>query len=222
MNGRFLTAKEARLAIGVHSATLRSWANRGLIKVIRTPGGDRRYNVAEFVSKQGEYAECADADGQQAICYCRVSSYGQKDDLERQVAFMQEKYPNHRIIKDVGSGINFKRKGLCTLLELACKGLVSEVVVAYRDRLCRFAFELIERIFHQHGVRIVVLNESVEPSSQSELAEDLLAIINVYACRVNGKRKYTKGKSKDENTQVEEVQQTSSEHVEEDSSVSDT
>jgi predicted site-specific integrase-resolvase len=128
------------------------------------------------------------------ICYCRVSSQGQKDDLQRQISFMRDHFPNHTIMSDIGSGINFKRKGLRTILEQSCKGLVEEVVVAYRDRLCRFAFELLQWIFQCHGVKLVVYNNGVEDEStgpdNGELAEDLLAIINVFNCRVNGKRKY--------------------------------
>ncbi len=196
MDGRFLTSKEACRVLGAHDNTLRQWANDELIPYIRTPGGKRRYDVSRFVAQQrGGASSSVPIDTKERICYCRVSSAGQKDDLQRQIDFMRQQFPSHRIISDVGSGINFNRKGLCSLLELACKEVVSEVVVAYRDRLCRFAFELLERVFHNHGVKLVVLNQNVESEQSSELAEDLLAIINVYACRVNGKRKYKNKKS---------------------------
>ncbi|NBO39784.1 IS607 family transposase [bacterium] len=138
----------------------------------------------------------------ESICYCRVSSHGQKEDLERQVSYMQERFPGYRIIRDIGSGINFKRRGLRTILELACKGYVSEVVVAYRDRLCRFAFELVEWLLSLHGVKLVVLNEDLEGSESGELAEDLLSIVHVFNCRIQGRRKYqgrkdAKGQGKD-------------------------
>jgi predicted site-specific integrase-resolvase len=114
---------------------------------------------------------------------------------------MQQQFPDHCIITDVASGINFKRKGLRSILELAAKGMVSEVVVAYRDRLCRFAFDLLEWILCLHGVKLLVLNKSLESNCLSggqsaELAEDLLAIINVFNCRVNGQRKYKKSHPK--------------------------
>jgi predicted site-specific integrase-resolvase len=179
--------------LGAHDNTLRQWANDELIPYIHTPGGKRRYDVSRFIAQQrGGTAGGAPTITKERICYCRVSSAGQKDDLQRQIDFMRQRFPDHRIISDVGY---FNRKGLCSLLELACKEVVSEVVVAYRDRLCRFAFELIERVFHNHGVKLVVLNQNVESEQSSELAEDLLAIINVYACRVNGKRKYKNRKS---------------------------
>ena len=212
MDGRYVTAREARRLLGAHDNTLRQWANEGLIPFIRTPGGYRRYNVSEYVAKQRGPSHVDGDTVQQRICYCRVSSHGQRDDLQRQVESMRQQFPDHRVITDVGSGINFKRKGLCTLLELACKGVVSEVVVAYRDRLCRFAFELIERVFQNHGVKLVVLNQSMDSGQSSELAEDLLAIINVYACRVNGKRKYSKQASADTQC-TEEVVKTDCELV---------
>jgi len=91
--------------------------------------------------------------------------------------------------------------------------MVQQVVVAYRDRLCRFAFELVEWILQLHGVELLVLHQNVESSGQSELAEDLLAIINVFNCRVNGKRKYTK--RKEQGTEEQEEPETHGEHVQE-------
>ena len=198
MNGQFITTKEAKKTLQVCEDTLRRWADNGLFPSIRTPGGQRLYNIQQFLRSKSE--QPGSEEPKQSICYCRVSSQGQKDDLQRQITYMQEKFPNHRIITDIGSGINFRRKGLCTILELSSKGLVTEVVVAYRDRLCRFAFELVQRFFQLHDTRLVVLNQEMDSSGQSELAEDLLAIVNVFNCRVNGKRKY-KNKTTDEQTQ---------------------
>ena len=209
----FVTTREAKKVLQVSEATLRRWADEGLCPSIRSPGGKRLYNVQQFLSSRP--APGSNTGGiiseekreKESICYCRVSSQGQKDDLQRQIAYMQTRFPSHRIISDVESGINFKRKGLRTILELAAKGMVSEVVVAYRDRLCRFAFELISWMLQINGVKLLVLNEGMdhgacEPGGQAELAEDLLAIINVFNCRVNGKRKYGgKGDSKGPKTE---------------------
>jgi putative resolvase len=199
----YITTREAKKALGVCEDTLRRWADSGLFPSIRSPGGKRLYNITEYIKQQRSGSEGTVGEGSKAqeekqrICYCRVSSQGQKDDLQRQIGFMQREYPNHKIIQDIGSGINFKRKGLRSIMELTTKGLVSEVVVAYRDRLCRFAFELLEWFFHLHGVKLVVLNEALDASEQGELVEDLVAIINVFNCRINGKRKYDKGKEGD-------------------------
>jgi len=203
----FVPSRDAKKALGVREETLRKWADAGSIPSIKTPGGQRLYNIKGFLQLQQSHhsqpteSQSNPGSSQQPvlmppekinICYCRVSSQGQKDDLQRQVLYMSKQFPQHRVITDIGSGINFKRRGLRTILELACKGMVSSVVVAYRDRLCRFAFELLEWLLRIHGVSLVVLHESVEESGSSgELAEDLLAIVQVFSCRVNGKRKYS-------------------------------
>ena len=135
MNEQYITTSKAKKILGVHEDTLRGWADKGLFPSIRTPKGTRLYNVSKFIKDQKN--ECQEVG--ESYCYCRVSSQGQKDDLQRQIDFMQEQYPNHKIISDIGSGINFKRKGLRTLIEMATKGRVKQIVVAYRDRLCRFA-----------------------------------------------------------------------------------
>jgi len=124
-------------------------------------------------------------------CYCRVSSASQRDDLQRQVAFMQERFPNHLIITDIASGLNFKRKGLQTLLELAFQGVVKEIAVAHRDRFCRFSYDLLEWIFRRHSVPILVLDQS-SSGPEGELATDLLSVVHVFSCQINGKRKYRK------------------------------
>lgn len=123
------------LELCVHANTLRRWADEGKIRYIKTASGQRRYDCS---SVEKEYST------KKNYCYCRVSSAKQRDDLERQVNFMQSKYPDYTILKDVGSGLNFKRKQLRFLLEECSQGRVGEIVVAYRDRLCRFGFELLE------------------------------------------------------------------------------
>jgi predicted site-specific integrase-resolvase len=127
---KLLSPQQASKHFSVHVGTLREWANTGKIEVERTKGGQRRYIIYE--------------DSNEAqVCYRRVSSYKQKDDLERQVQFMKGKYPNAEIIKDIGSGLNFKRKGLKTLLERAMSGTKLTVILAHRDRFGRFAFDII-------------------------------------------------------------------------------
>jgi predicted site-specific integrase-resolvase len=118
-----------------------------------------------------------------------VSSAKQKDDLQRQKAAMSAAYPGHLVISDVGSGLNFNRPGLRALLERSMRGEVAEVVVSHRDRLARFATELIEWILRLHGTRLVVQHQVLE-TPESELVADLLAIVTVFACRSHGRRRY--------------------------------
>ena len=125
--------------------------------------------------------------------YARVSTRRQSDDLKSQIATLQLRHPGCLVLSDCGSGLNFKRKGLKTLLELATKGRVRSVFVAHKDRLCRFAFDLVEHILKLNGATIVV--DSYETDSASnpispelELAEDVLAIVTVFGARLYGKR----------------------------------
>lgn len=183
----YLPSRKASAHFGVCASTLRKWADEGRIKYIRTPSNQRLYDCASVEEKGTE---------RKNYCYCRVSSAKQRDDLERQAAFMRREYPDYTILTDVGSGLNFKRKQLLYLLEECLQGRVGRIVVAYRDRLCRFGIELLEWFFAKHNVELVVLKQS-DVSPQRELVEDLLSIVTVFSCRVHGLRKYGDAMSSD-------------------------
>lgn len=168
-------------ALGIHANTLRKWADEGKIPYEKTPFGQRRFDLGKIL--------CADSRKRTKVCYCRVSSPKQRDDLNRQIKQLHEVFSDHEIIQDIGSGLNFKRKGFTALLERVLSGDVSEVVVAHKDRLCRFGFDLVEWLVQKNGGRIVVLNDtSVSP--QQELISDVLSILHVFSCRIHGLRKY--------------------------------
>lgn len=188
----YVSGKIAKQIVGCSDNTLRAWADSGKINVIRSKNNSKRfYDISSFISNESNSLENINIKKQ--ICYCRVSSKHQKDDLERQVNSMQEKYPNATIIKDIGSGINWKRKGLISMLQQIKNNQVGEIIIAHRDRLCRFAFELFEQIFGLYQVKLVVLDSGeTEQTSQSELCEDILSIMQIYACRKMGKRRYSK------------------------------
>jgi len=176
----YIPSRKAAKALGVHPNTLRKYADNGRIESIRNEAGQRLYNVASYI--QGQTSPVT-------VCYCRVSSAKQKDDLARQVVYMQEKFPRATIIKDVGSALNFKRKGLQTLLESLLCGNKLTLIVAHRDRLCRFGFELFEWMVKQNGGELLVLN-NVTYSPEKELTTDLLSILHVFSCRMHGLRRY--------------------------------
>jgi predicted site-specific integrase-resolvase len=182
-----VVCRKAAKILGVHPNTLRKWANAGKIKYIKSASGQRRYDVDDYLGIQKKA---------KIICYCRVSSYKQKDDLARQVEFMRGKYPAAQIVKDIGSGINFKRKGLFAILDAAIDGDKLEVVVAYRDRLARFGIDLIRWIIEKSGGRLVVLNQ-IDLSPEQELTQDLLTILHVFSCRMHGLRSYKNKIAKD-------------------------
>ena len=156
---KFLTPKEARKHFNVSDNTLRKWHKEGKIEVVR-PGksksSHRRYKIIIPENKPQQSTR-------QKICYARVSNREQKKDLERQVSLLKTKYPNHRIIKDIGSGLDFKRKGLKTLLDESIKGNIQELVITNKDRLCRFGFELFQQIISTNNGEILVLYNREHP-----------------------------------------------------------
>jgi predicted site-specific integrase-resolvase len=176
----FVTPEKARRYFNVSDNTLRKWDLEGKIETVRV-GKHRRYkidtksNVESFVKEK--------------ICYARVSSFDQKEDLERQVSVISSKYPGYRIIKDIGSGLNFKRKGFNSLLESAIRGHIEEIVITNKDRLCRFGFELIESILRINNGKIVVLYDE-DKSPDQELTDDVLSIITVFSAKVYGRRSH--------------------------------
>ena len=183
----YITSKNACEHFGIHANTLRKWADEGKIAHIRSPSGQRLYDVSSVGKK---------IDTRTKICYARVSSASQKEDLERQVLFLKQKYPDYEVVTDVGSGLNFKRKGFRRVLESVLSNSVSEIVVAHRDRLCRFGFELVQWICDKSDTKLVVL-EQTSLSPTEELTKDLLSIIHVFSCRLYGLRKYSSSIKKD-------------------------
>jgi putative resolvase len=184
----FITIKKAVKAYGISSITLRRWDEKGKIKSFRTPTNLRMFRIKDLESVLNINR---DETEKQKVIYTRVSSNKQKDDLTRQIKFIQKQFPSHTIISDVGSGINYSRKGLQTILELAMSNKLSEVVVAHKDRLTRFGFELIEFVIKYNGGKIIVLDEKKHKSTEQELADDLLNIIHVFNCRKMGRRRYS-------------------------------
>lgn len=147
------------------------------------PGGKRLYSIEGVLSLLGKN----DESGKKSYIYARVSSDHQKGDLERQIQDLKKAYPRHELIQDIGSGVNFKRKGLETLLERVLSGMVSEVVVMHRDRLARIGFELLEFIFEKTGTKLLV-HCPTSNVGQGELAEDLLAVTTHFVASYNGRR----------------------------------
>lgn len=171
---------------GVCVATLRRWAEDGKLECRRCPGGKRLYRMADVAQIFGEPEEKEAIPEKPTVCYARVSSDKQRPDLERQIASLQAAYPDAEVLSDIGSGLNWKRTHFLALLERAHSGQLGCVVVAHRDRLCRFAFELVEWILAKSGVRIVVHGE--HETARDELADDLLSVVNVFVARHNGLR----------------------------------
>ena len=188
----YVGSKQACEILGVHYQSLRNWSIKNKIETIKTPGGKRLYNVDKYISTNININGDINDKQKINICYCRVSTRGQKDDLERQIEYMKNKYPNHIIIKDIASGLNFKRTGLKKILKYAINGELNELVIAYKDRLCRFGYELVEHIITEYSNGKITIINNVNMSPNEELTKDLVSIINVFSARINGLRKYKK------------------------------
>jgi len=190
--------------LGVKEGCLRKWADQGKIRAIRTPGGMRLFDISSIDPSILE--KCKPYE-KHVILYSRVSSSKQQDDLQRQKQYLEnnvpDEYSRFKIdhVSDIGSGINFKRQGLLQILGRIKEGTVSTIIVASRDRLARFGFELIEWYCNEYGTKIMVL-ESEDSTPESELGKDLMAIVQVYCCRWNGKRRYTKRENKSKETET--------------------
>jgi predicted site-specific integrase-resolvase len=210
----YVKPKKASELLGITIPTLRRLGDKGEIPCIRTNAGRYLFNVSKFISVKNNEP---DKIGKK-ICYARVSGRAQKEDLQNQILLLKTRFPYHEIISDYGSGLNFKRKGLLKLLDLAYKGELQEVVVTYKDRLCRFGFELFEHIFKtQSNASILVLNQ-VSRTAESELSSDLLSIITVFSSRMYGLRKYKSQIKDDKSLFLKEIQ-TSNETTDRESSL---
>ncbi|MCT7972367.1 IS607 family transposase [Laspinema olomoucense] len=179
---RYVKPKEAAQILGVHERTLRRWDENGSIETIRTPAGQRRYNVESYAAKSGN-------DKRKVVIYARVSSRAQQSDLNRQVAALSNLYPEAEIISEIGGGLNFKRKKMLALLGQVLSGDVRMVVIAHKDRLARFGFDLFRWLCEQNRCELMVLNET-SLSPEREMVEDILAILHCFSSRLYGLRKY--------------------------------
>lgn len=198
-NGResWVSVRKACEVFGVSPNTIRKWGDLGLVECKRTPTNHRVFNVSS------NYLYDKKIQTKKSYIYARASSKKQEQDLCRQISFLQDKFPGYTVIKDIGSGLNYKRKGLLKLIDESGKGKVHEIVVFSKDRLCRFGFELLEHLFTKNNTKLLVYDKT-DKSPEEEFTEDILAILQVFACRWNGKRKYrTKICNGDDEIQIE-------------------
>ena len=191
---KYYSAKTVSQMLGVSAQTLRNWDKEGKLKPSYVKSNGYRYYSEDLILSYTQ--ERKTKKKLNVIGYARVSSKKQSDDLERQVnninQYLSSLYDSFDIITDIGSGINYKKPGLMKLIEKINKKEVDLIVVLYKDRLVRFGFELIEYFAALNNVKIEVLDK-VDKNQDEELVEDLVQIITVFSCKIQGKRK---GKTK--------------------------
>ena len=187
---KYYSAKTVTKILGVTAQTLRNWDKENKLKPTYVKSNGYRYYSEESILAYTQ--ERKTKKNLNVIGYTRVSSKKQKDDLERQKEniekYLKEKYEHYEIIEDIGSGINYNKPGLLKLIEKINKKEVDVIVVLYKDRLLRFGFELVEHFASLNNVKIEVLDK-IDKTQDEELVEDLVQIITVFSCKLQGKRK---------------------------------
>jgi predicted site-specific integrase-resolvase len=192
---------EAANALGVNPRTLARWSEDGKIKTIKTEAGQRRYDIAEYLKQKSGTTELA---RRSTVLYARVSTSSQRDDLKRQTEALTTSYPGGEIITETGSGLNFRRRKLNTILERIISGDIQCLVVAHKDRLARFGFEFIEWLCEKFDCKLVVLYQQ-KYSPQAELVQDMLSVVHCFSSRVYGLRKYEKQLRQDSEIQKQKT-----------------
>jgi putative resolvase len=187
MEKRLVKIGEASKMLGCSVQTLRKWELTGeLLPARKTGGGTRYYAVSDLLGIQ--------SSDYPTICYARVSSHDQKADLERQQAVLESycaaKGWRSETIKDLGSGMNYRKKGMQRLLELILRRQMKRLVLTHKDRLLRFGAELIFALCEWQGIEIVIIHRGEPPTFEEELASDVLEIITVFSARLYGSRSH--------------------------------
>jgi putative resolvase len=187
--------RKAAESLGVSTETLRRWERDGKIRSERTQGGHRRYDLHHLTFEGSPPKKMIAACLQRpTVGYARVSSRDQKQDLDRQIlrleSYCSAQGWNYEILSDLGSGLNYQKKGLKQLIQRTCSGQVGRLVITHKDRLLRFGSDLVFSICEQFGTEVVIINSSEELSFEEELAQDVLEIITVFSARLYGARSH--------------------------------
>ena len=196
MEHRLVKIGAAAKMLGTTPGQLRKWeANGELLPARKTQGGTRYYAIADLFGRSASASPAAASPEEPlTVCYARVSSHDQKADLDRQQAALEAycatKGWRTRVIRDLGSGMNYRKKGLQELLELILRRRFERLVITHKDRLLRFGAELVFRLCELQGIEIVIVHQGEQPSFEEELAQDVLEIITVFSARLYGSRSH--------------------------------
>jgi len=180
----------AAKALGVKPLTLRRWDESGKLKPdLVTEGGRRRYDLHKL--QPGIFRNPIPQE-RKTVAYARVSSHDQRSDLERQAQLLQVYCASqgwaHEVVTDLGSGMNYRKKGLRRLLDDIIEDRVGRLVITHKDRLLRFGAELVFAICEAKQVEVVILNQGEDTSFEEDLAQDVLEIVTEFSARLYGAR----------------------------------
>ena len=190
---KYYTTGQYASLLGIHPQTLRKHERLGIgsyVKPIRTVGNHRRYLVPDVLNAE-----------QLVVGYARVSCSDQKEDLPRQVDKLKGYNSATQVYTDIGSGLNCNKRGLRAMVKLLLTGRVKELVMTYKDRLLRFGSELIFLVCECYGIKVTILNDDGSKTVETQMTEDILAILTVFSARMHGARAH-KNKQKPKQTQL--------------------
>lgn len=179
--------------VGVSVKTLQRWDRSGILVATRTPTGRRVYTDEHLAKATGLKSHVRI---KKVVAYTRVSSQAQKPDLDNQLRTLEDFTRQSGLavdewVSEVDGGLNFERKKFLSIIDRIVAGRISVLVIAHKDRLARFGFELIEHLCKTHDCRLVVLdNETLSP--EQEMIQDMLAIVHCFSARLYGLRNYRK------------------------------
>lgn len=186
---RLISINEASKQLGVSISTLRRWDKSGVLVAEKTPNGHRRYDINKL---NPNLLHGIGNKDRKTVAYARVSSHDQKDDLERQIQVLElycaKQGWTFEIINDLGSGMNYHKKGLKQLLDDILNDKIGRLVLTHKDRLLHFGAELVFALCEARNVEVVIINQGENLSFEEELAQDVLEIITVFSARLYGSR----------------------------------
>jgi putative resolvase len=188
-----LTLGEAAKYIARHPKTLQAMDRSGVLRAKRT-STNRRYWLKKDLDRY--LGRTTAVSPKRTLAYCRVSSQAQRPDLKSQRHILEEfcisrGIPNVEFIEEIGGGLNFKRPRFLALVDSVIAGEVDKLILAHKDRLVRFGFDLLKHICTKHGCELLVLNtERVSP--EQEMVQDLRAITHGFSSRLYGLGNYRK------------------------------
>ena len=187
-----VSLSEAALICGVSVSTMRRWDKDGIFHpTIRTLGNHRRYSIKDLKIKLGLSTV---KDSRISVGYGRVSSSGQKEDLSRQLDklknYLQKQNRSFEVISDLGSGLNYKKKGLKRLFKLITSYQITELVITHKDRLLRFGSEILFFLCKAFDVKVTILEECKNLTDEEKLSNDVIELMVVFSARLYGKRSH--------------------------------
>ena len=189
----YVTSKEIEQLFHISAVTLMNWKNTGKIQYKKLSDKKILYDIDSIDKSVDNETQKLNTKN---VIYARVSTSGQKEDLNNQIEVIKNYMLNNgikpdNIYSDIASGMNENRKQFNNLLEQIFKREINTVYITFKDRLSRFGFNYFKQIFNYFGTNIVILDEQEETNKtyQQELMEDLLAIIHTYSMKLYTNRK---------------------------------